>query len=112
MSIKTEYPYNEDNFIEVDGELKELTVTITLEEYRNLIENRCYSDKAIEELQEEVESLRSQRDSYLKIIYAKSPEIAAKIFEFTSLVSDIFSGDDTDCDDDTEESEEKENERT
>lgn len=39
MSKKTEYShcYNEDDFIERAGEMHELTVTITLCEYRNLI---------------------------------------------------------------------------
>ena len=39
MSTKTEYNhcYNEDDFIERAGEMHELTVTITLCEYRNLI---------------------------------------------------------------------------
>lgn len=39
MSTKTEYLncYNEDDFVERAGEMHELTVTITLCEYRNLI---------------------------------------------------------------------------
>lgn len=39
MSTKTDnnYCYNEDDFIERAGEMHELTVTITLCEYRNLI---------------------------------------------------------------------------
>ena len=36
MSLKTDYAnFNEDDFVESSGEMKELTVTITLCEYRN-----------------------------------------------------------------------------
>ena len=57
---KTDYSVNEDNFIEVDGQMKELTVTITLCEYRNLIGDRIYSEKFIEKLQDENEYLRNR----------------------------------------------------
>lgn len=101
MSNKTDFSYNEDNFVEQNGELKELTVTITLEEYRNLIEERCYSDKAIEQLQEEVEELRKQRDNYVKIYLLKNPEIAEKIedigmFIIKDVAAVLFNNNDTD----------------
>lgn len=101
MSNKTDFPYNEDNFVEQNGELKELTVTITLQEYRNLIEERCYSDKAIEQLQEEVEELRKQRDNYVKIYLSKNPEIAEKIEDIVMFISKdvaagLFNDNDTD----------------
>lgn len=48
--IKTELDYNEDNFLEVDGKMQELTVTITLAEYRNLIFDQCIKDEKINEL--------------------------------------------------------------
>ena len=62
MSLKTDYDYNynEDNFVEVDGQLKELTVTITLCEYRSIISELAYGEKAIEKLQEENEKLRKE----------------------------------------------------
>lgn len=58
MSNKTKYDYNEDNFVQVGEQLNELTVTITLEEYRNLIKEQGYSDNAIEKLQTENEGLK------------------------------------------------------
>ena len=62
MSLKTDYDYNynEDNFVEVDGQLKELTVTITLCEYRSIISELAYNEKVIEKLQEENEKLRKE----------------------------------------------------
>lgn len=78
--LKTDYTgYNEDNFIEVDGQLKELTVTITLCEYRNLIEDRVYSEKAIQQLQEENEKLRNTNELHLMCLMSKYPEIVEKV---------------------------------
>lgn len=51
MNGKTEYgSYNTDDFIEVDGQLKELTVTITLCEYRNLVMERTRQEKTLDEV--------------------------------------------------------------
>ena len=36
-TLKTDFTYNDDDFVERDGKLFELTVTITLSEYRNLV---------------------------------------------------------------------------
>jgi hypothetical protein len=61
MAMKTaEYCYNEDNFVEENDTMKELTVTITLGEYRNLIQERVYNEKTIETLQEEKKVLNLQ----------------------------------------------------
>ncbi len=81
MSIKSEYEYNEDNFVEENENLKELTVTITLCEYRNLIEDRAYSDKAIGELQDEVEKLKKQNEAFVNLILKMSPDIAKPLKE-------------------------------
>ena len=49
MNAKTEYGnYNADDFIEIDGQLKELTVTITLCEYRNLITERTRQERELD----------------------------------------------------------------
>ena len=37
MSLKTDYGWNEDDYVQADEKMSELTVTITLCEYRNLI---------------------------------------------------------------------------
>mgnify|MGYP003498020666 CR=1 FL=1 len=46
--LKTKYSYNEDDFMQNGEELKELTVTITLCEYRNLIRELSTYDAKIE----------------------------------------------------------------
>jgi hypothetical protein len=86
MSLKTEtYSYNEDDFIEKAGEMHEITVTITLCEYRNLIEERVYNDKAIEKLQEENERLRKQNDILLRLYAESNPELKQHICEACGL---------------------------
>ena len=63
-NLKTEYGYNENDFVEKDGALQELTVTITLSEYRDLVtekevlsaDNETYSKK-VNELTEQNKSL-------------------------------------------------------
>ena len=53
MSLKTDYHYNEDDYVERSGQLDELTVTITLCEYRNLITEQTRLDMTVDRLQEE-----------------------------------------------------------
>ena len=92
MSIKTEYGYNEDNFIEKNGELEELTVTVTLEEYRNLIKELCYNEKAIEELQEHNEKLRRENELLRGFILKKMPAVTEKIEEIIKIVMSELKG--------------------
>jgi cell shape-determining protein MreC len=56
-------------------ELKELTVTITLCEYRNLIRELSTYDVKIESLQEENNKIKEQLRSLAEIIVYKDPEI-------------------------------------
>lgn len=79
MNLKTEYGYNEDNFVEQGGELKELTVTITLCEYRNLVQTITYQDVTIEKLQEENNNLTAQNKSYADYIVSKNPDIIKQL---------------------------------
>lgn len=61
MSNKTEYGrYNEDDFAERSGQLDELTVTITLCEYRNLITEITRLDMTVDRLQEEKAELEKK----------------------------------------------------
>lgn len=89
MSFKTEYnTYNDDDFIENDGTMNELTVTITLCEYRNLIEERVYNEKAISELQDENEKLRARCEVLLQLYLKEKPDIRAKIIELSQLTTE------------------------
>ena len=74
-NLKTRYSYNEDDFVQNGEELKELTVTITLCEYRNLIRELSTYDAKIESLQEENKKIKEQLRGFTEIIVHKSPEI-------------------------------------
>lgn len=54
--------HDDYNYIERAGEVQKLTVEITLEEYRDLIEEKCYSNSAIQQLQKENELLRQENE--------------------------------------------------
>ena len=87
MSLKTEYSYNEDDFIQNANEMQELTVTITLCEYRNLVEERAYSEKTIDKLQEENKNLKKQNETYQKFIIANHPEIIEKLGNLADMLT-------------------------
>ena len=80
MSSKTEFAhYNEDNFVERDGNLREITVEITLEEYRNLIVERTYNEKELEKFQEENTSLNDSVKTLTAFFINTSPELKEKL---------------------------------
>lgn len=81
MSLKTEFNccYNEDNFIQNGNEMKELTVIITLGEYRNLIEERTRNEKTIENLEEELKKAKESLSMFAKLMLIKSPEFIDKV---------------------------------
>lgn len=78
MGNKTEYSYNEDDFIEVDGQMKELTVTITLCEYRNLIQENAQCFRTIDSLNEEIGNLKKQVEATRKALLSNVPEMSEK----------------------------------
>lgn len=55
--------YNEDDFVQRDSILDELTVTITLCEYRNLIRENANYEHEIDRLTEEKKALEKKVDS-------------------------------------------------
>ena len=75
MSLKTAYNYNEDDFTERAGQLDELTVTITLCEYRNLISEQTRLDMIVDRLQEEKAELEKKLKAASEALAAcKMPE--------------------------------------
>ena len=51
IPLKTdEYYYNKYDFVQVDDSMEELTVEITLAEFRNMIRTECYQSARITEL--------------------------------------------------------------
>ena len=79
MSLKTEYSYNEDDFVQSGESLNELTVTITLCEYRNLIREQTRSAKQIECLEEELKKAKEAGKTFMQLCMIKSPETINKI---------------------------------
>lgn len=81
MSLKTSCGYNEDDFVEVDKDLKELTVTITLCEYRSLIREQAQAAKEIELLQDKLKKAQESGNAMLEVLLRKSPAAVKKIAE-------------------------------
>ena len=80
----------EDDYVERGGVCDELTVTITLREYRGLIEERVKQAAEIERLKEERDKFEKQAHEYGKMLIARHPEIIGKI---TDAVSEFVGGD-------------------
>jgi hypothetical protein len=87
MSIKTDYTYNEDDFVQSGESLNELTVTITLAEYRNLLREETRSAEKIESLEEQLKRERNSTQTFMRLFMLKSPETLNKICD---LFNEIF----------------------
>ena len=87
MSLKTDYSYNEDDFVQHGEALKELTVTITLAEYRCLVREGVRSAERIEQLEEELKKVKEGGKAMYQLLMLKSPEILNK---FSDLLNEIF----------------------
>lgn len=77
--LKTDYQYNEDDFVQNGDFLNELTVTITMCEYRNLIREQAQNEKRIEILEEELKKTRESCKTFMQLFMVKSPNVINKI---------------------------------
>ena len=68
--------------------LQELTVTITLAEYRELLQTVRDDINEISRLEETNKRLADQNNAFSTLLYAKSPEIKQKLAEVMDLLSD------------------------
>lgn len=73
--------YNEDDFVQVGDDMKELTVTITLCEYRNLIREQTNAAKEIELLQDKLKAAQESGKTFMELLLLRSPEVVNKICE-------------------------------
>lgn len=74
-NLKTDGYYNENDFVQEDRGMRELTVEISLCEYRNLIQNLTEADLHIEKLRIEKEELEKRVSDLQKCLAAiKMPE--------------------------------------
>ena len=82
MSLKTDYAnFNEDDFVESGGEMKELTVTITLCEYRNLIAENARYEALINQLGDKRKNLESQVKTLSEMVLYDHPEFYTDMFD-------------------------------
>lgn len=71
--------YNEDDFAQIEGEMRELTVTITLCEYRNLIREQLNTEHEIEKLNSEIDNLKKSNEFMKHTILSQDPNFFANI---------------------------------
>lgn len=87
MNFKTDFGYNEDDFVQVGEAMNELTVTITLCEYRNMIREQVQAAKVIELLQEKLKKAEETSKTFMQLFMFKSPETINKLCE---IVNELF----------------------
>ena len=104
MSLKTEYGYNDDDFVQNGNDMQELTVTITLCEYRNLVRDLSNADTVVERLQEENKKLTEQNQTLSALIISQNPEM---IQGFGKAISSLFNKDETQAEPVQDDSEQK-----
>lgn len=108
MSIKTEYGYCEDDFAQVGTSLNELTVTITLCEYRNLIREQARSEATIDALNEKVSEQKNTIESLYALIrdpdkFRRAGASIANVFNFMADNLEDNATDEGDSDEEDEE---------
>ena len=86
----------ENDYIERDGRCDELTVTITLAEYRALIENTTRDNAIIDRLTDENEELKKRLQASGELIMSARPDIAKKIADFAQDLIGTKENDDAD----------------
>lgn len=72
--------------LEADGQMKELTVTITLCEYRGLIQENERNYVTIESLNQKIIDLNKQAEAMRTVILSKNPELSEKFVELYGLL--------------------------
>lgn len=73
--LKTGGLYEQDDFVEESGQLRELTVTITLSEYRELVASSIQRSNCIDQ----IEDLNQALDFLCQIALELAPELAGAV---------------------------------
>ena len=87
--VKTDGTYNEDDFVQRDSILDELTVTITLCEYRNLIRAIADYEHEIDRLAEEKKALEKKVNSMSDCL--QNPGVIREVGKAIRKVADMWS---------------------
>ena len=93
---------NDDNFVQ-DGEMmKELTVTITLEEYRNLVTEKTRNEDYIERLQQKLDKAEYQAKVMTDMVMFDHPEffgdVVQSVTKFLAKMSGTASEEESNAD--------------
>ena len=98
--LKTSYGYNENDFVEKDGTLQELTVTITLSEYRDLIVTKEALSADIETFRKKVNELTEQNKNLSQAVIACN---GGKLFkDIGKSIGNAFAPNEQETEDETE----------
>lgn len=73
--LKTGGFYEQDNFVEENGQLRELTVTITLSEYRDLVESSVLRRDHIDQ----IDDLKAGMDYLCQLVLEANPDLATYV---------------------------------
>ena len=75
-SLKTSYGlFENDDFVEENGQLRELTVTITLSEYRELVESSVLQRDHIDQ----IDDLKEGMDYRCQLVLEAKPDLAPDV---------------------------------
>lgn len=72
---------NDDDFVQAEGTMKELTVTITLCEYRNLIAENARYEALVNQLGDKRKNLESQVKTLSEMVLYDHPEFYTDMFD-------------------------------
>lgn len=75
--LKTGGFYEQDDFVEENGQLRELTVTITLSEYRELVASSVLQRNYIDQ----IDDLKAGMDCLCQVILEAKPDLAPYVID-------------------------------
>lgn len=75
--LKTGGFYEQDDFVEENGQLRELTVTITLSEYRELVASSVLQRNYIDQ----IDDLKAGMDCLCQVILEDKPDLAPYVID-------------------------------
>lgn len=75
--LKTGGLYEQDDFVEENGQLRELTVTITLSEYRELVASSVLQRDYIDQ----IDDLKEGMDFLCQVILEAKPDLAPYVID-------------------------------
>lgn len=87
MSLKTDYHYEDFNFTENNGTMNELTVTITLDEYRTMVRQLTRDENKIEKLEAENKQYKTTLKVYAETLCKQNPDVIKKIVEAAEMLT-------------------------